>query len=56
MVVLFLTFTGRKESQSVLFALIISQVTLIQNNQYANVTYFGGPILLPFNREHDERE
>ena len=38
---LFPGFRGTKEGQSVLLALAVSQVTLIQNNQYAKVSYFG---------------
>lgn len=35
------TFKGRGEGQSVLFALAVSQVLSIQNNQYAKVVYYG---------------
>ena len=38
---LFSAFRGTKGDQSVLFAPAISQLTLIQNNQYAKVAYFG---------------
>ena len=37
---LFPDFRGTKEGQSVLLALAVSQVTLIQNNQCAKVAYF----------------
>ena len=32
-------FRGKKEGQSVFLSLAVSQVTLIQNNQYAKVEY-----------------
>ena len=39
---LFPAFRGqREESQNALFTLAASQVTLIQDNQYAIVAYFG---------------
>ena len=38
---LFPAFRVTKEGQSVLLALAASQVTLIQNNQYAKLAYFG---------------
>ena len=34
-------FKGIKENQNVLLAPAISQVNLIQNNQYAKMAYFG---------------
>ena len=34
-------FRRTKESKSVLLVLAVSQVPLIQNNQYAKVVYFG---------------
>ena len=34
-------FRGTEEGQRVLFALAVTQVALIQNNQYAKVAYFG---------------
>ena len=37
----------REESQSTLFAQSVSQVTLIQNNQYAKMAYFGATCLEP---------
>ena len=42
MAALFLLSGGqREESQSILLALVVSQVTLIQNTQYAAFVYFG---------------
>ena len=38
---LFPAFRRTKKGQCVLLALAISQVTLIQNNQYVKVVYFG---------------
>ena len=38
---LFPAFRRTKKGQRVLLALAISQVTLIQNNQYVKVVYFG---------------
>ena len=38
---LFPTFRGTKEGQSVILVLAVSQVTLIQNNQYATLAYIG---------------
>ena len=46
--VLFPAFRGTKEGQSNLFAPAVSQVTLIQNDQYAEVRYVGKPALLAF--------
>lgn len=46
----FPAFRGTKRGQSVLLAMAVLQVTLIQNSQYAKLTYFGWHILLPFNK------
>ena len=35
------TFRGTKEGQSVLLVPVVSQATLVQNNQYTNMAYFG---------------
>ena len=47
--VLFPALRGTKEGQHVLLGLALSQVTLIQNNQYAKVAYLGRPVLDPIN-------
>ena len=46
-----LLFREIKEGQSVLLTPAVSQVPLIQNNQYAKVAYLGGDILKPFHRQ-----
>lgn len=45
---LFPAFKERQEGQSALPALAVSQVTLIQNDQYVKMSYFGSYILLFF--------
>lgn len=44
-----LAFRWKKKGQSVLLAMTVLQVILIQNSQYAKPAYLGQHILLPFN-------